>query len=61
MKIIRKDNYDRETRSELLVASGLNSYYATQIVELLNSDPKRDDSDYYAAVYDDHVLYEFKL
>lgn len=60
MKIIRVDNYDRETRSDALIATGLNSVYATWIVDLLNSDPKRDDSDYYKAVYDDHVLYEFK-
>jgi hypothetical protein len=60
VKIIRHDNYDRETRSDFLVATGLNSYYATWIVKLLNDDPNRDDSDYYRAVYDDHVLYEFK-
>jgi hypothetical protein len=60
VKIIRTDNYDRETRSDFLVAAGLNSVYATLIVDLLNTDPKRDDDAYYKAVYDDHVLYEFK-
>ena len=55
MKIIAKDNYDRETISDYLVAENLNDYYGKMITNLLN----RTASDtFYEAVEDDYKLYD---
>lgn len=59
MKIIAVDNYDRETRSDTLVATGLNEYHAVWIVELLNADTQRDNEAHYRAVPDEYKLYAF--
>jgi hypothetical protein len=60
MKIINKDNYDRETHSDTLVATGLNEHYAKRIVDLLNKEEGPDSSSFFKAVPDDYKLYEWE-
>ena len=54
MKIIGKDNYNRENVSDYLVAENVNWYYGKKIVELLN---RNVSSTFYEAVEDDYKLY----
>lgn len=61
MKIIRVDNFDRESVSDKLVCKNVNEYYAKRIVELLNEREHESSSDFYKAVPDDHVLFEFAI
>ena len=60
MKVIKKDNYDREHISDTLVAENVSEYFAKEIVDLLNGRFSGDSAeDYFAAVPDDHKLYEY--
>lgn len=59
MKIILKDNYDSETKSDILVAENVLPYHAEKIVKLLNSTEDPEGAVYYKAVPDDYVLFEF--
>lgn len=59
MKIIGRDNYNRDNVSDVLIAEGLNEHYAEEIAELLN-DHGRNPDRYYKAVADDHVLYKWE-
>jgi len=59
MKIIKVDNYDRELYDDVLISENIkNEYYGKLIVELLNNDSKRSDSDYFRLVEDDYKLFE---
>jgi len=58
MKIIRVDNFDRESKSDVLVAEKVNSSYGSLIVELLNQSA--DEEDFFKLVEDKFKLYEFK-
>jgi hypothetical protein len=60
MKIICKDNYDREHVSDTLVCENVNEYYANHITKLLNEKEGDHSPDYYRAVPDDHKLYKFE-
>lgn len=61
MKIICKDNFDRDSVSDTLVAENVSEYYAPIIVNFMNSKLSGEhSSDYFAAVPDDYVLYVFK-
>ena len=60
MKIIIKDNFDRETHSDKLVATGVNDYHAKRIVDLLNKEESADSPAFYVAVEDDYKLYEWE-
>lgn len=60
MKIILRDNFDRKTSSEVLIATGLNRYYARRIVIALNDLEGGQTLDYFVAVEDNYKLYEFK-
>jgi hypothetical protein len=59
MKIVIKDNYDREHISDKLVAKDVNLYYGTLIVNIMN-DRSPDGDDYYMLVEDDYELYVFE-
>jgi len=53
------DNYDRELYDDVLISENIkNEYYGKLIVELLNNDSKRSDSDYFRLVEDDYKLFE---
>lgn len=60
MKIIRTDNFDRETVSDKLIATTDNSYYASLIARLLNEKQGVYRQHYYKAVEDDYQLYEYE-
>ena len=61
MKIIRIDNFDRESVSDVLVAKGLTKYYAELIVKLLNDKSSGDYApNFYRAVEDTYKLYVFE-
>lgn len=61
MKIICVDNFNRESRSDNLVAENVNAYYAKFIVEILNERfSGRDCSDFYRVVENDYKLYTFE-
>jgi len=58
MKIIAKDNFDRETISERLIEEGLDPDAADTECARLNSDPNVSLFDWFVVVPEDHVLYE---
>ena len=60
MKIIVVDNFDRETRSDDLVAENLNAFYADHIVVFLNDKFGGDESIFFRIVEDDYQLYTWK-
>ncbi len=61
MKIIRKDNFDRENISDSLVAENVGDYYGNFIVKKLNERFSGDRSpDYFMLVENDHKLYIFE-
>lgn len=60
MKIIRVDNFARETESDSLVAENVNDYYGPKIVKFLNDTLSGDHSSaFFRLVSDDYKLYEF--
>lgn len=60
MKIIKTDNLDRESVSDVLVATNVSNYYAPVIARMLNKVLSGVGSpDFYKAVEDDYKLYEF--
>ena len=62
MKIIRIDNFDRETVSDVLVANRVPKHYADTMVEALNKEfsPGDYSQDFFRVVEDDYKLYKFK-
>lgn len=59
MKVIKKDNMDRENISDSLVCENCNEYYATMIADLLNKQAGETSPDWYVSVRDDYKLYQF--
>lgn len=61
MKIIAKDNFDRETVSENLVAENVSQFYAPIIVRFLNEKFSGMDAPHFFAVEpDDYKLYKWE-
>jgi hypothetical protein len=60
MKIIRTDNYDRDSRSDKLIAENIAEFYAREIVAFLN-EKVASHEDFFKAVPDDYKLYTFEL
>jgi len=60
MKIICTDNFDRENRSDRLVATGLNEYMGARIVRFLNDAEDLNSDNFYKLVPDDYKLYEWE-
>jgi hypothetical protein len=61
MKIIQVDNFDREYKSDVLVAENVHEFYGKHIVNFLNDKFSGDHApDFYRLVPDDHKLYEFE-
>ena len=56
-KIICTDNFNREHVAESLVADNVNSYYAKDIVDFLNSRESEGSPDYYKVVDSDYNLW----
>ena len=60
MKIIAKDNFDRETVSDWTVCDNVNEYMGAVIVEFLNRQDGTNSSWFYALVTDDHKLHTWE-
>lgn len=59
MKIITKDNFDRDIFKEYVVAESVNRYYGEELVEAHNDKYWTGVSDtYLALVEDDYELYD---
>ena len=59
MKIVNKDNFDRDSISDDLVAENVSEFYATAIVEFLNLKYGGDNSpNYFSVKPDDYKLYK---
>ncbi|MNK84465.1 hypothetical protein D3C87_1043140 [compost metagenome] len=58
MKIICKDNFDRESVNDRLVCENVSEFYGSKIVYFLNDKFSGDySSDFYKLVEDDYKLY----
>lgn len=58
MKIITKDNFDRDLFIEMVVAENVNEVMGKQLVEQWNNKYWNDNSDFYLKlVEDDYKLY----
>lgn len=61
MKIIRIDNFNRDSISDILVAENVSELYALIIVEFLNEKYSGEASSYfYIYRSDDYKLYTFE-
>lgn len=59
MKIINRDNFDRDSVPDKLVCENVSEHYGKQIVKHLNETWSGDHSpDWYVLVEDDHKLRE---
>ena len=58
MKIIAKDNYNRDTINDILIAENVANWYADKIVNFLNNFDKSDRV--YTAENDDYKLYKYE-
>lgn len=56
MKIVLVDNYDRDDRSDFLVAENVTEHFANLIVKLLNEKEGKDSPNFYRAVPDNYKL-----
>jgi hypothetical protein len=62
MKIVRTDNFARETESEYFVAENItNQTLGRKMVNGLNKDCHDNDPNWYALVQDDYKLYKFQI
>ena len=60
MKIIRADNFDRDYKSDSLIAENISEFFAELIAKLLNEYTGVNSQDYYKAVCDDHKLHVYE-
>lgn len=61
MKIIAKDNFNRETVSDYIVCENVNHYYGNKILEFLKDKFESPGSDkVFHLVEDNHKLYKFE-
>ena len=61
MKIIAVDNFDRDTKSDVLIAENVREFYAEHIAQALNEkfSPGDYSQDFFKAVEDNYKLYKF--
>jgi len=61
MKIIRTDNFNREKRSDLLIAENVHKYFGEFLTKELNNRYSGETSpDYFRLVPDDYKLYKWE-
>jgi hypothetical protein len=60
MKVIIKDNFDRETVSDRLVCENCSEPYASLIANYLNAMHPPNHNNFFMAVPDDYKLYQFE-
>lgn len=57
MKIVVADNFNTETRPEVLVAENVHKYWGPKIVEMLNEKEGPNSIYFHKLVPDDYKLY----
>lgn len=57
MKIIKIDNFGRESVADKLIAENVRGYWSGLIVELLNNYEGADSPNFFKLVEDDYVLW----
>lgn len=57
MKIIKVDNFGRESVADQLIAENVNEYWGNDIVDMLNSKQHEESSNYFRCVDDNYVLW----
>lgn len=60
MKIVKKDNFDRETKCEELIAQNVNEWWGKHIVNLLNLAEHESSENFFTLEEDNYKLYEWK-
>ncbi len=60
MKIISVDNFDRDYKSDSLIAENVSESFAKLIAKLLNKQTGMDSQDYFKAVRNDHKLHVYE-
>lgn len=58
MKIIAKDNLNRETVSDTLVCENIHHGYGVSIVDLWNNEMCKSTDKFFVLVKDDYKLYD---
>ena len=59
MKIVRRDNLDRETVSDILIAENVPRFYVSFLVNALNKNVQGDDlGNFFEAKSDDYNLFK---
>lgn len=59
MKVIKKDNFEREHINDVLICETESEYWAMLIAKTLNSQSTGDNQDWFEAVGDDYKLHVF--
>ncbi len=57
MKIVKVDNFARESIADKLIAENVNEYWGKVILDNLNLGLTQNDADYFRLVEDDYVLW----
>ena len=61
MKIVCKDNFDRETKSEILVCDNIQNMLLAQLmVNALNKQGGLNSQEFYTVEDDSYELYEYE-
>lgn len=60
MKIISTDNFDRDYKSDGLVAENVDEFFAELIAKLLNKHAGMNSQDYFKAVCNDYKLHVYE-
>lgn len=58
-KVVRTDNYDRETRSDTVIIERVSSETAYTICEALRQDRYRSVEDWYVVLSQEEAVYVF--
>jgi len=61
LKIVLVDNFNRETKSDILIAENVDKFYGVYIIEALNEKYGGDYSSlYFAGKVDEYVLHKWE-
>lgn len=61
MKIIAKDNFDRDDVNDRLICENVNKYYGKYLIDFLNEKFSANDTpDYFVLKEDNYKLYKFE-
>lgn len=57
MKIVKVDNFGRESVADQLIAENVKEYWGKRIVDALNDRQYEDSQDYFRYVDDNYILW----